>query len=150
MDFWKAFPPDIVFKQIMVSGGAFREKHEFAAEGTKFRYFFIINAYPNDDADLVLVTATTQIRKRQRQRARTPRVLVYVDPTLYSPLEKPSVIDCASADVRPVENVRAAIEKHQVQPLLPLPPEILERVRAAVRAARTLEPRVKRLVLPQN
>ena len=150
MDFWKAFPPDIVFKQIMVPGGAFREKYEFAAEGTKFRYFFIINACPRDDADLVLVTSTTQIRKRERRRAGTPRVLVYIDPTLYSVLEKPSVIDCASAIVRPVENVRAAIEKHEVQPLSPLPPEILERIRAAVRVARTLEPRVKRLVLPED
>lgn len=150
MSVWKAFPPDIVFKHIMVPGGAFREKWEFGSEDTKFRYFFIINACPSRDPELVLVTATTQIRKRQRYRAANPHVLVHIDPTLYSAREGPSVIDCASAIVRPVQNVRAAIEKHEVQPLPALPSHVLERIRHAVRAAKTLEPRIKRLVLPDD
>ena len=143
-----SFPPERIKREVFVSGGAFRKKHEFKSEGEKKRFFFILNRFPKEDDRLIIVTATTQIEKRKQHRPL--KVLVEITPREYSPLERNSVIDCESAFVRPRQLLEKEIHDHQIEPLVPLRVSILKRLCEAISHSRTLAPIDKQLVLGEE
>ena len=84
-------PPEIVAKQIVVSGGAYRKYHKYGTEtkGSKYRFFFILNKTPENDEKLIIVTSTTQITKRCKERFH--KVLVRIGPDEYNSFDEDSL-----------------------------------------------------------
>ncbi len=140
-------PPEIVEKQIIVSGGAYRKLHEYGTEtkGPKHRYFFILNKNPDNDKDLIVVTSTTQITSRYK--ARYHKVLVRIGPKEYDSLPEESLIDCDSAEKKSKSDIINWIRNQKITPLPPLPDSVLNQLREAIKHASTLNIKGKRLVL---
>jgi len=46
---FQEFPPDFIRDKIYIQGGAFRKKHQYATEGEKSRFFFILNRDPTGE-----------------------------------------------------------------------------------------------------
>jgi len=140
-------PPEIVEKQIIVSGGAYRKLHEYGTEtkGPKRRYFFILNKNPDNDKDLIVVSSTTQITSRYK--ARYHKVLVRIGPKEYDSLPEESLIDCDSAEKVSKSDIVDWIRKQKITPLPPLPDSVLNQLRNAIKHASTLNAKGKRLVL---
>lgn len=140
-------PPEIVVKQIIVPGGAYRKLHEYGTEikGTKRRYFFILNKNPANDKDLIVVTSTTQITSRYK--ARYHKVLVKVSPNEYNSFTEESLIDCDSAEKVSNSEIVDWIKNQKIAPLPPLPDSVLNQFRNAIKHASTLNTKEKRLVL---
>ena len=143
---FQAFPSDYIRDQIYIQGGAFRKKHQFATEGEKSRFFFILNLEPKEDDELIIVTTTTKIEGRRKYR-RT-EVLVDLSPDDYEPLEVNSIIDCESASDSWEKSVLDnAIDRGKVEALRPIPQVILDRLCKAIASAKTLTVAQKRLIL---
>ena len=143
-------PPEIVAKQIIVSGGAYRKVHEYGTEtkGPQRRYFFILNKNPENDKDLIVVTSTLQ--KTSRRKARYYKVLVTVGPNEYNSLPEESLIDCNSAEKISKSDIVNWIKDQKITPLPPLPNSVLNRLRDAIKHSSTLNTKEKRLVLGNN
>lgn len=140
-------PPEIIVRQIIVSGGAYRKLHEYGTEtkGPKRRYFFILNKNPANDKDLIIVTSTTQITSRYK--ARYHKVLVRVSPNEYNSFREESLIDCDSAKKVPKSDIVDWIRNQQITPLPPLPDSVLSQLRNAIKHTSTLNAKEKQLVL---
>ena len=121
---------------------------EFSGEGLKNRFFFVLNLSPQNDNDLVIVTATTKIKGREA--CRRPEVLVKLSRKEYHELDADSVIDCESAEPWPKATLLKSIGGKNVQPLSPLPPPVMRRIADAVLACKTLSTVTKRMVLGSN
>ncbi len=114
----------------------------------KHRYFFILNRNPDADEVLFVPTATTQIAERKRHRP--PEVLVALTPTDYASLPEGSLIDCESAMVWPKDAFLTKVSQRRIQPLAPLPDNVMLRLCRAVAHCRTHSPHHKRLVLEEE
>jgi len=145
---WKSLPPKLIEEQILVRGGAFRMEYEFAEEGRKKRFFFILNFNPRSDQILVVATATTKIKARRA--CRPPEVLVELSRRDCPDLDQDSLVDCSSARSWPRDQLIRGIQRKSVQPLSPLPATVMDRLARAVGAAKTLPPKIKRLVLEET
>lgn len=126
-------------------GGAFRMMHRFPTDDRpKYRYFFVLNRSPQTDKTILLSTTTTQLEKRRC--VRPPEVLVSIMPSDYESLEKPSLIDCESVIPILADELRAKVTEKEVMPLPALPDEVMIRIHKGIAHAKTLTPRMKRLV----
>jgi len=146
-ELWKKFPPSTIQNHVLKPGGAFRKEYEYEDEGEKPRYFFILNRSPEQDKQLVIVTATTRIEPRKKARESDPKVLVEIKPHEYGVLKRRSVVDCASAKLWEKKKLMDDMEEKRIEPLERLPKDILEKMRFAIRRAKTLPRETKRLVL---
>jgi hypothetical protein len=145
---WKALPTKVIEEQVLVRGGAFRMEYQFGTEGRKRRFFFILNLDPRSDQVLVVATATTKIEARRA--CRPPEVLVELTRRDCPDLDQDSLIDCSSAQPWPRDQLIHGIAGKSVQPLNPLPATVVDRLAKAVGAAKTLSPKIKRLVLRET
>jgi len=139
-------PPDFVQKHLMVQGGAFRRNWEFKNEGTKWRYFFILNKSPVEDDRLLIVTATTKVQKTVRLFG--PAVVV-VNPREYASLEQESAINPAMPQEKTKQEIIDAITRRAIHVIVPLPESVLARVLKAVETVTTITPKNKVLILGQ-
>lgn len=60
-------------------------------------YLIVLNRSPNDDECVVLEVITSQVekvRKRVRLQGHPASTIVYIQPSEYPPLTKPSVVNC--------------------------------------------------------
>jgi len=141
---WENYPADLILKQILVPGGAFRASH--GSQHSKNRFLFILNVTPVQDAVLMVATSTTQF---EHNRSKWPStVLVDIAPCDYASLKEPSLINCEF--IEKWDKQRDLIEKinaQRVQPLEPLPENVLTRIRDAVRQCRRLSSFEKRMIL---
>ena len=142
-----SFPPEFISKHIFIPGGAFRKHHEFQDEGEKNRFFFVLNANPQQDTVIVLATATTKIEKLVHRYRDRPEVLVAIRHCDYEPLPESSIVNCEAALALPKSRVQQAIDNHEIELLPPLPSDILERLRNAISKCKVIPPEDKRLIL---
>ena len=143
-------PPEIITKQVIVSGGAYRKVHEYGTEtkGPKYRFFFILNKNPENDKDLIVVTTTTQILRRRK--ARFHKVLVTISPNEYNSLPEESLIDCNSAEKISKSDIVNWIRDQKITPLSSLPNSALNRLRDAIKYASILTQKEKQLVIGEE
>lgn len=142
---WKKFPPDFIRKQILITGGAFRMN--FSRDSTqpeKKRYCFILNLNPSTDELLILQTATTSTKIIQTAPAED---IVRIRITEYRELEKDSFVDCGRPILIKQKDFVQKISDREIQPLSPLPDEILKRIRKAIAGSKRLDYRQKMLIL---
>lgn len=142
---WEKMPAEMLAGSIFVPGGAFRMNFQFADEGMKFRYLFVLNHNPQTNKLIILATATTNIEGRKK--CRDSSELVELGPNEYDELEKQSVIDCSS----PFEIGKNVLEKRiaskEIIPLSALPPEIFSQIKNAVRGSKIVRPDIKKRIL---
>lgn len=138
--------PDVIKNLIFVLGGVFLKSHQFRDESPQKRPFFILNANPKKDNRLVIVNPTTNITGRKKHRP--AEVLVEIKPDEYSGVQEHSIVDCDSYIIwyKPVFETQI----QEMQPLEPLPPLILERLRTAISKSMTLAAMDKRLVVGEE
>ena len=149
MSLWQRMPPNLIESQILVSGGAFKMKHQFGSEEPKTRFFFILKN-PQEDQRLFLLTTTTEVRRRKRRFRHDAEALVVVTRSEYDSLDQTSLVDCGMPVVIPKSDVVAEVSKHEVQPLPRLPNSLLKRLCNAVSRSKRLTSNQKRLVLGEE
>ena len=140
-------PPELVQRHLFVQGGAFRRDWQFADEGVKWRYFFILNKSPATDDKLLIVTATTKVGKTVR---RFGRAAVVVNPKEYDSLEKESAINCAMPEEKTKKEIMDAITRGNIIVISPLPQSVTARILKAVETVTTISPKNKALILGED
>jgi len=143
------FPPEIVEKNTIVSGGAYRQLKQYSSDtNPKLRFFFILNQTPETDDELIIVTATTKIEKTVRKFFHGG--LVFVNPEEYDSLPEPSVLNCNLAIGKTKATLLEEIARGQVRCIAPMPESVLQRCRTAIAAVPTVSDKHKRLVLGEE
>jgi hypothetical protein len=138
----------LLVQTLLARGGAFWSAYECLDEGEKERFFVVANVRPADDDKVILFTATTQVKKRRAHHgSRADVILVPLDPAIYDGVSSQCVLDCEF----PIRRNRSAflkdVDDRKYTPTTSMPESIMQRIVAAVRAARTLSTAEKRLVL---
>jgi hypothetical protein len=138
----------LLLQTLLVRGGAFMAKYQCFVEEAKVRFFVVANLNPANDDKIILFTATTQVSKRRKHhKARADLVLVPLDPATYGGVSEKCVLDCESPIKRKREDFLKDVEDRVYTPVTTVPEDIMAKIAAAVREARTLSVAEKRLVL---
>ncbi|MBN1459233.1 MAG: hypothetical protein JXA57_06840 [Armatimonadetes bacterium] len=139
-------PADIQIRSTLRSGSVLCYRED-AHHDPKFRYFVVLNPQPEQDEELVLVTATSQIDKARVRTARNPSTLVLVTPSEYPEFtEDQSAFDCNNAYVKAVGQLVAKLEASELSLHAYMPTEIVVRLRQGVRSSLVVDRRTKALL----
>ena len=129
-------------RRILRPGGGF---NAYCTESNKYRYFFVLNKDPLRDKTILLVTPTTKIAYHVRKYRRD--YLVMIEKGQHPNLKNRCLINCS----RIISERRAMFEIRERQgaynPINPLPLQIMEQIRNAVRVCDTLEKERKIIIL---
>jgi hypothetical protein len=139
MKLFQALNPKFIEREVLVRGGAFRMRHQYAAEGSKNRYFFILNYSPQTDEILVVVTTTTQ------KHADAVPVLKKD----YSELDQDSGVVFFGGNPMFVKRTEllSKIRRKEIQPLSRLPGGELDKLVRSALSAKHIDHRHKRLLI---
>lgn len=138
-------PEKLIFPKIFVQGGAFRSGTE---EGSKYRYYFVLNQNPQNDDTILLVTATTQIAKYKSKYP--PDVLVEIRCSEYVPLKQNSLVNCELARAYSKKKLKKTITASKFEILEPLPATILKKLLSALAECKNVVPIDKQLALGEE
>ncbi len=136
-------PDHLLAKTILVQGGCFRMSYQFGKGERKLRYFFVLNRNPQSDETLYIVTSTSQVAS-QRHR---PDVVVLTKEDYASFSAPESAINLGQMRSMRREVLLSKLRGSTISPMPALKGAGLERLLDAVREAKTVERRVKEIIL---
>lgn len=130
--------------QALVPGGAFKIPYRGKDRKEKTRYFFVLNARPKKDEDILLITPTTQIAKAQR---RSKKHLFYFGPRQYPELRKRSVVECNLPLLKfTKDKIIRGLRKNKGALLSPLPGKVFSALKSKILAAPIHSEEEKKLI----
>jgi hypothetical protein len=140
-------PPKTIEQTIAFKAGdGYRRYKQYFGDPTpKYRFFFILNQFPRNDDKWVVVTATSQVEKTVRHNYYKSYVLV--EPHEYKHFKVRTALNCALAVPVEKKGIIEEIADKKIELITPLPADILDKCRAAIKASPTITKEIRQLVL---
>jgi hypothetical protein len=109
-------------------------------------YFIVVNQQPLAREILVLTVISSKVEKVKRLRKDLAGTTVEFGPDDYGELKSPSIVDCNVVFRKALSELVEKMQRKEVSYKQDLPPELLMRIRRAIKASPLVEEEIRRLL----
>jgi hypothetical protein len=110
-------------------------------------HFFVIdNREPISTKLLLLTIVTSKVDKVRLRHQHHPETVVEIPPADYAEFMMPSAIDCNVVLEKPLAELAGMVRRKEVRYHRDMPPEIFQRIKAAILASPVVEDEFKELL----
>lgn len=134
-------------------GAVFYMRHRDVGKGKEPHNCIVMNAEPGSDEVLILAIISSkidQIEQRVENMNQSSETVVRISPSDYSPLKVDSVVDCNSPQRESLFSLQTEAKAGMVKERPPIPPAILRKIIAGMKASKLVRPAYKAMLEPKQ